>query len=157
MNAEELIKPEQVLLGIHAETKRDVLELLAGHAEKLGIADDADALLADLLHREEEMATGLAGGYAIPHAKSSHVVRPAVLFAELTQEVAWSSYDENVPAKRVFALLIPHEGGSGLHLRLLSKLAVCLIDDEFCHTVESEHDEEALCTYLRERMEDSAE
>lgn len=158
MNAEDIINDRQVFLGVSVRDKADVLAFVAEKAVELGVADDADGLVADLAHREEQMATGLAGGFAIPHAKSSHVLRPAVVYVSLAEPVSWSSFDgSSLDVSRLFALLVPAGEAGTTHLELLSKLAVCLIDEAFCEHVRSIADPTVLAAFLRERVEAAGE
>ncbi len=158
MNTEDIINERQVFLGVPARSKGEALSFVAEKALGLGIADDADGLVADLAHREEQMATGLAGGFAIPHAKSSHVLRPAVVYASLADPVSWSSFDgSSLEASRLFALLVPADEAGTTHLELLSKLAVCLVDESFCERVRSIESPNELASFLCERVEAAGE
>lgn len=158
MNTEDIINERQVFLGVTTHDKGDALAFVAEKATDLGIADDAEGLAADLAHREEQMATGLAGGFAIPHAKSAHVTRPAVVFVSLAEPISWSSFDgSSLDVSRLFALLVPAGEAGTTHLALLSKLAVCLIDEGFCEKVRSIDDAGELASFLRERVEAAGE
>lgn len=153
MKPEEIIKAEQVFFNAPIASKDDAMAFIASQAKALGITDDAEALKAALLHREEEMATGLAGGFAIPHTKAACVKRPAVLFVSIPQDIAWSTFDgSDLSVNRLFALLVPLKDAGTLHVELLSKLAVCLIDETFCAHIAEISDEHELAAYLCERV-----
>lgn len=153
MKPEEVIKPEHVFFDAPVASKDEAMTFIASEAQALGITDDAEALKAALLHREEEMATGLAGGFAIPHTKTECVKRPAVLYVSLPHDIAWSSFDgSDLTVNRLFALLVPLKDAGTLHVELLSKLAVCLIDEGFCSHIAQIADERELAAYLCERV-----
>ena len=153
MNTEDIINERQVFLGVSAHNKDEALAFVAKEAVELGIATDEDGLKADLLHREEQMATGLAGGFAIPHAKSAHVEHPAVVYVALAEPVSWSSFDgSSLDVDRLFVLLVPEAEAGTTHLELLSSLAVCLIDEAFCEKVRALDAAAELADYLRERV-----
>lgn len=152
MNAEDVIRTEQIFLNVPLATKDDVLTFVAEKAKELGITDDASGLRVDLVKREGEMATGLEGGYAIPHAKSDHVRRTAILYISVPEDLAWGSFEGSVMVRRMFALLVPKEGGANVHLELLSQLAVGLIEESFRAQVEAAQDAESLCAVLRAQM-----
>jgi PTS system fructose-specific IIA component len=154
LNAEELIKPEYLFLKNSIQTKEEALRFLSERALSLGITNDAGALYADFVKRETEMATGLEGGYAIPHTKSKNVKRPAILYLVTEGDIEWGSFEGGVAVRRIFALLFPEKGGAQAHLELLSKLAVCLLDSEFRIKVEEAHDPGALCSYLLARLDE---
>lgn len=154
MNAQEIIKPEFLFLQTDIASKQDALEFISQQAVRLGISADAEVLQVALWKRESEMATGLAGGFAIPHAKSDAIARPAILFAVAPRDIAWGSYDGGfILVDRIFALLVPRSGSETVHLRLLSQLAVCLIDESFCDEVRGEVDADRLCALLRSHMD----
>lgn len=153
MDAREIIKPEFLFLQTDIASKREALEFISQQAVRLGISNDANVLQAALWKRESEMATGLVGGFAIPHAKSDAVARPAILFAVAPCDIDWGSYDGgSIVVNRIFALLVPRGGGEAVHLRLLSQLAVCLINESFCEEVRREGDADRLCALLRGHM-----
>ena len=87
-----------------------------------------EALFADAWAREQKDETGLPGGIAIPHAKSSAVVTPSLAFARLKPGVDFGASDG--PADLVFLIAAP-EGAAEAHLAVLSKLARSLMQDDF--------------------------
>ena len=69
-----IIDPDLVLLDVDAGAdKQAVIGRLAGRLADAGRATDADGLIAAAMAREEQSATGLPGGIAIPHCRSPHV------------------------------------------------------------------------------------
>ena len=105
-----------------------VIRALAARVAEQGRATDAEALFADAWAREQKDETGLPGGIAIPHAKSSAVVTPSLAFARLTPGVDFGAPDG--PADLVFLIAAP-EGAAEAHLAVLSKLARSLMQDDF--------------------------
>jgi fructose PTS system EIIBC or EIIC component len=108
--------------------KQSVIRALAARVVAEGRATDAEALFADAWAREEKDETGLPGGIAIPHAKSSAVTVPSLAFARLDPGVAFGAPDG--PADLVFLIAAP-EGAAEAHLAVLSKLARSLMQDDF--------------------------
>lgn len=125
----ELVSASHVFLDVEASSVDEVLRFLSEQAVACGVAPDAEALLAALREREGMGTTGMAGGFAIPHAKIAGLSEASVLVARLSEGVAWKSMD-GVPVTCVIALLIPAEG-DGSSLELLSRLAVRLMDEGF--------------------------
>ena len=73
-----LIIPELVALDADAGPgKEDVIEFLATTVAGAGRASSPDGLAADAKKRESTAPTGIPGGIAIPHCRSSHVLAPA--------------------------------------------------------------------------------
>jgi PTS system fructose-specific IIC component len=113
-------------------TKNDVIRSLAARVVAEGRASDADALAADALEREGKSSTGMPGGIAIPHCRSSAVTVPSLAMARLAPPVDFGASDGG--ADLVFFIAVP-EGADQAHLALLAKLARSLIKPEFVATL----------------------
>ncbi|MBF0816526.1 PTS lactose transporter subunit IIC [Microbacterium paludicola] len=108
--------------------KQSVLRALSARFVAQGRATDADALFAAAWKREEQDATGLPGGIAIPHAKSAVVTQASLAFARLKPGVDFGAEDE--PSDIVFMIAAPDTAAEE-HLAVLSKLARNLMDEDF--------------------------
>lgn len=124
------VSEENILLNQQATTKEEALRTISDAAARLGIADDADAVYAAFLAREEIDKTGMVDGFAVPHCKTDAVKSAAVIIFKNAQPVEWPSLDDK-PVDIAMALLIPDSEAGTTHLRLLSKAAMLLIDDNF--------------------------
>ncbi|MFF2053511.1 fructose-specific PTS transporter subunit EIIC [Leifsonia sp. NPDC058194] len=123
------ITPRLVGLDLAVGTdKSAVIRELAGRVVAEGRATDADALFEDAWAREQKDETGLPGGIAIPHAKSTAVTTPSLAFARLKPGVDFGASDG--PADLVFLIAAPADAAEA-HLAVLSKLARSLMLDEF--------------------------
>ena len=125
----DFVSDDQILLGREAESRHELLRMLCAQAEALGIVKDDEASYQAFLEREELGATGLTEGFAVPHAKSATIVRPAVMVWKNKTAVPWPSFDEK-PVDIAVALFVP-EANREEHIRLLSKTAVLLMDSAF--------------------------
>jgi PTS system fructose-specific IIC component len=108
--------------------KTSVVRRLAELVAAAGRATDADALLADVLAREAQAATGLPGGIAIPHCRSEAVTEASLAFARLSPKVDFGAPDG--PADLAFLIAAPAHGDAD-HLTLLTALARALVRPEF--------------------------
>lgn len=125
----DTITPDLVSLDVGlGDDKAAVIRSLAARVVAQGRATDAEALFADAWAREEKDETGLPGGIAIPHAKSSAVTVPSLAFARLRPGVDFGAPDG--PADLVFLIAAP-EGAAEAHLAVLSKLARSLMQEDF--------------------------
>ena len=124
------VSEENILLNQQASTKEEALRTISDAAARLGIADDADAVYAAFLAREEIDKTGMVDGFAVPHCKTDAVKSAAVIIFKNAQPVEWPSLDDK-PVDIAMALLIPDSEAGTTHLRLLSKAAMLLMDDNF--------------------------
>jgi PTS system nitrogen regulatory IIA component len=105
MQIADLIKPDQIFLGLEAERKADLLADLAKRASGLtGVSPDA--ILQPLTNRESFGSTGIGRGIAIPHASIPALKRPVGLFARLEEPIDFEAIDGE-PVDLVFLLLTP--------------------------------------------------
>lgn len=125
----EMITPANVFLNVEASSVDDVLKFLAGKAVELGYADDADAVLASFKHREELGSTGMADGFAIPHAKDDAIKKPGILVAKLAGDVSWKSTDD-VPVTTAIGLVMPGAEAGTTHLVVLAKVSSMLMHED---------------------------
>ncbi|TFC21207.1 PTS lactose transporter subunit IIC [Cryobacterium algoritolerans] len=124
-----LITPELVALDKNlgaapSSVIRHLAELIVG----AGRATEIEGLYADALAREAKTATGIPGGLAIPHCRSSAVTEPTLALARLTSPVDFGAKDG--PADLVFLIAAP-EGADQEHLKILAKLARSLLKSDF--------------------------
>lgn len=124
------VSEENILLNQQATTKEEALRTISDAAARIGVADDADAVYAAFLAREEIDKTGMVDGFAVPHCKTDAVKSAAVIIFKNAQAVEWPSLDDK-PVDIAMALLIPDSEAGTTHLRLLSKAAMLLMDDNF--------------------------
>jgi PTS system fructose-specific IIC component len=109
-------------------TSSDVIRVLAGRVAAAGRAGSADSLADDAIAREASIGTGVPGGIAIPHARSTSVTEPTLAFSRLARTVPFGAPDGD--ADVVFMIAVP-EGADSDHMTVLSTLARALIRDDF--------------------------
>ena len=141
------VSEENILLNQQATTKEEALRTISDAAAKLGIADDADAVYAAFLAREEIDKTGMVDGFAVPHCKTDAVKSAAVIIFKNAQPVEWPSLNDK-PVDIAMALLIPDSEAGTTHLRLLSKAAMLLMDDNFKSKLRESNDAADLAATL---------
>lgn len=124
----QLITNELVALDADlGSTKDEVIASLARIVEAAGRAE-ATGLTADAMDRESKAATGLPGGFAIPHCRSAAVSQASLAFARLSNPVDFGAKDG--PADLVFLIAAAADGDAD-HLKLLTKLARALVKKDF--------------------------
>lgn len=149
-----LITPDLVRLDRSlGSTKDDVIRSLAGVVELAGRSADAATLGADALEREATAATGLPGGLAIPHCRTSAVSEPAVAFARLDPAVDFGAKDG--AADLVFLIAAP-AGGDQTHLQILTRLARALAKADLVAALRSATTPEEAARLLADAVEEKA-
>ena len=132
---------------------QELLSFIAAKAEELNICDTKEGLLEDLLAREAEFSTGLQDGFAIPHARSSHVKKVSVFFIRNKSVLDWETLDDS-EVHYLFALLVPKENEGNIHLQMISKLATCLLEEDFKDKIKSTSDKSELKDYILKNITD---
>lgn len=150
----EFMQASHVFLDNPATTVEEVLSFLSEKAVELGIADDAAAVLDAFHKREEEGSTGMVNGFSIPHAKSTAIKSAAVIVVKFSGEIAdWETMDEE-KVKTAISLLVPGAEAGTTHLKLLSKVAVMLMQEDFRSSVVSSSDPEAIAALINKNLEE---
>ncbi|TFC50429.1 MULTISPECIES: fructose-specific PTS transporter subunit EIIC [unclassified Cryobacterium] len=137
----ELVALDQNLGAAPATVIRHLAELVVG----AGRATEIDGLYADALAREAKTSTGIPGGLAIPHCRSSAVTEPTLAVARLSQPVDFGSADG--PADLIFMIAAP-EGADQDHLKILSKLARSLMKADFTAALRAAKTPEEIVTLV---------
>lgn len=148
-----LLEEKYIFFDVTADDKEELLKFISKQALELGITNNQEGLLEDLKKRESEFPTGLQDGFAIPHARSEHVQKPSILYLKTTNALEWGSMDDN-KINYIFSLLVPAQNEGNMHLAMLSKLATCLLEDDFKDYVKSATDKKELQDYLCKNMEE---
>lgn len=150
----DFMQASHVFLDNPAATVEEALTFLSEKAVELGIADDASAVLDAYHKREEEGSTGMVNGFSIPHAKSDAIKSASVIVVKFANEIDdWETMDEE-KIKIAISLLVPGAEAGTTHLKLLSKVAVMLMQEDFRETVKASEDPEAIAALINENLED---
>lgn len=148
-----MIEDNYIFLNEDYKSKQELLSFIAAKAEELNICDTKEGVLEDLLAREAEFSTGLQDGFAIPHARSSHVKKVSVFFIRNKSVLDWETLDDS-EVHYLFALLVPKENEGNIHLQMISKLATCLLEDDFKDKIKSTSDKSELKDYILKNITD---
>ncbi|WP_208435512.1 PTS IIA-like nitrogen regulatory protein PtsN [Bartonella phoceensis] len=153
MNLSELIAPEAVIPALKANSKKQVLQILAEKAARLtGLSEHV--IFDIILQREKLGSTGLGGGIAIPHGKLSDIDRIVGVFARLESPVDFEALDDE-PIDLIFLLLAPENSGAD-HLKALSQIARVLRHADVVQKLRNTHDANALYALLIQNSESNA-
>ena len=133
--AADFVKVENVFVAEDFASRDEALSFVSNQAVKARLANDADAVMNAFLAREAEGTTGMMEGFAIPHAKSDAITEAAVIVVKDESGVTgWDTMD-GAPVNVAIALLIPGAQAGTTHLKILSKVAEALMDEDFRATV----------------------
>ncbi|MFA0190672.1 fructose-specific PTS transporter subunit EIIC [Vibrio lentus] len=138
-----LINQDLIKLSLSANSKEDVFKELIDVLYAQGRISDKVQFLADIKAREEQGNTGFEEGIALPHAKSSAVIKPAVVIGVHQQGIEYGA-DDGQPSKLFFMIASP-DGGDNHHIEVLAELSSKLIEEGFIESfMNAQSEEEAL-------------
>lgn len=150
--ASDFVKVENVFVAEDFASRDEALSFVSNQAVKAGIASDADAVMNAFLAREAEGTTGMMEGFAIPHAKSDAITEAAVIVVKDESGVTgWDTMD-GAPVNVAIALLIPGAQAGTTHLKILSKVAEALMDEDFRATVKGSTDAVEIAKTINARL-----
>ena len=150
--AADFVKVENVFVAEDFTSRDEALSFVSNRAVRAGIASDADAVMNAFLAREAEGTTGMMEGFAIPHAKSDAITEAAVIVVKDESGVTgWDTMD-GAPVNVAIALLIPGAQAGTTHLKILSKVAEALMDEDFRATVKGSTDAAEIAKTINARL-----
>jgi len=145
MDLSDLIEVPAIMPTLKANSKKQVLQLLAERAARITGLPERE-IFDTILRREKLGSTGVGNGIAIPHGKIAGIRRITGVFARLEQPVDFDSLDDQ-PVDLVFLLLAP-EGAGADHLKALSRIARVLRDADTVNKIRGTSDAAAIHAFL---------
>ncbi|WP_458126183.1 PTS fructose transporter subunit IIABC [Paenibacillus sp. Z3-2] len=129
MRITDLMIQETMIMDLQATTKDEAIDELIASLNRSGRINDPILFKEMIYKREAESSTGIGGGIAMPHAKTTAVNEPTVVFAKSRKGLDFEALDDQ-PA-HVFFMIAAPEGAGNTHLRTLAALSRLLIDSDF--------------------------
>ena len=129
MKITDLLKKNGIAINPEVKTKEEAINKLVDLMDATGRLSDKEEYKKAVLARESLSTTGIGDNIAIPHAKTTAVKEPGLAAMILTDGIDYDSLDGE-PAKLFFLIAAP-EGENNLHLDVLARLSMMLIDPEF--------------------------
>ena len=129
MTIRDLLAAESINLNGTPAGKTEALNQCIDLMAKSGKIADVEKYRKGVFAREEEGTTGIGMGIAIPHCKSDAVTKAGLAAMVVKDGVDFESLD-GTPAKIIFLIAAPNTEDN-VHLQVLSKLSVMLMDEQF--------------------------
>ena len=133
MTIRDLLAAESVNLNGTPAGKTEALNQCIDLMAKSGKIADVEKYRKGVFAREEEGTTGIGMGIAIPHCKSDAVTKAGLAAMVVKDGVDFESLD-GTPAKIIFLIAAPNTEDN-VHLQVLSKLSVMLMDEQFTNSL----------------------
>lgn len=149
MSIATLLPSNHIFLDMESTNKEDTIHQLGEVLTNNGLVSNKEAYIQSVLEREQHSTTGIGNNIAIPHGKSEAVIEPSIVFARLKQPIDWQSLDEE-PVSVVILLAIPESQKGDTHLRILSEIAMKLMDDDITAQLKTETNKQQIAKLLSE-------
>lgn len=130
----DLLKPNAIELNASVQTKDEAIEKLVSLHTQAGNLNDAEAYKQAIYTREAQGTTAIGEGIAVPHAKSDSVKTPGLSAITVANGVDYNAPDGK-NSDILFMIAATMDGD--LHLEILSRLMVMLMESEFCNALRS--------------------
>ncbi len=125
----DLLDDRSVLLDGRVADKKAALDQMVELMDASGKLRDKETYRQGVYAREQEGSTGIGEGIAIPHCKSDAVIKPGLAAMVVKDGVEFESLDGQ-PALLFFLIAAPNTEDN-VHLDVLSRLSVLLMDEDF--------------------------
>ena len=125
----DLLKKDAIELNTSVASKSDAIDKLVALHEKAGNLLDVNAYKDAILAREAQGSTAIGEGIAVPHAKSESVKTPGLSAITVPNGVDYEAPDGK-NSDILYMIAAPLDGD--LHLEILSRLMVMLMEPDFC-------------------------
>ena len=125
----DLLKADAIALNASVSTKDEAIDKMVALHAGAGNLNDAETYKGAILARESQSSTAIGEGIAVPHAKSDSVKVPGLAAITVPGGVDYGAPD-GMPSDILFMIAAPLDGD--LHLEILSRLMVMLMDPAFC-------------------------
>ena len=133
MRITDLLDARSILLDASPKSKSEALDQIVDLMVKSENINDKEAYRKQVYAREEESTTGIGEGIAIPHGKCDAVTKPGLAAMVVKDGVDFDSLDGE-PVTLMFLIAAPNTEDN-IHLDVLSKLSVLLMNEEFTESL----------------------
>lgn len=154
MRITDLLDKQSICLTGTPKTKSEALDQIIDLMVKSGKISDREAYRAQVFAREEESTTGIGEGIAIPHGKCDAVIKPGLAAMVIKDGVDFDALD-GAPVTLMFLIAAPNTKDN-VHLDVLSKLSVLMMDENFAASLRNAKDADEFLAVI-DRADDEQE
>ena len=151
MKITDLLSIDSIEIGSSYKDKDELLKNAVKLMCRSGIINNEKEYLNSVLKREKESTTGVGNGIAIPHGRCKAVDKAGLAAIVLNKPVEYEALD-NKPVELLFLIAAPEDKGN-VHLEILSKLAMMLMDQEFTFRLKNSRTAEEFIRVIDEAEE----
>ena len=155
MKITDLLDKRSISLDAAPASKSEALDLAVELMAASGKLSDVEAYRRQVYAREEESTTGIGEGIAIPHGKCDAVKKPGLAAMVIRDGVDFDSLDGE-PVTLLFLIAAPNTKDN-VHLDVLSKLSVLMMDEEFSASLRKAETVEQFLSIIDQADEEQAD
>jgi fructose-specific PTS system IIA-like component len=149
---EPLLSSSLVALSSDSRNKDEAIRELIDALYAAGRTDDRRRMEDAVWARESVYSTGLGHGFAVPHCMNDAVSVNSIGILRLENPIEWGSLDGQ-PVRMVILLAIRESGQNGMHMKIFSRLARKLMDEEFRGRLMRIEDPNELISHVGQELE----
>lgn len=138
MRITDLLDKRSISLTAAPKTKSEAIDQIVDLMVKSGKINDKEAYREQVYEREKESTTGIGEGIAIPHGKCDAVSAPGLAAMVVKDGVEFDALDGQ-PVTLMFLIAAPNTKDN-VHLDVLSKLSVLMMDEDFSNSLRKAKD-----------------
>ena len=153
MEIKDLLLKDLMIMNLKSTTKKDVIDEMIEKLYENNVINDVLKFRSEIMKRELESSTGLGEGVAMPHAKTSAVNKPAIVFARSTNGVDYEALDGE--DTYIFFMIAATEGQNQMHIETLAKLSKLLLKEGFIDRLKSSETPEDVYRTIDDYVEES--
>lgn len=116
----EILDQSCIRLDMPESDKEQIIQAMVQSLADSGVVSDVRQMTTDIHKREAQMSTGIGGGIAIPHARSTGAGRLALALGRPARPVDFEALDER-PVQLVFMVVGPADGEG--FIRVLARIS----------------------------------
>lgn len=154
MNLNEMTSPKLLSVKQNFTSRDEILQQMAKKLKENHCISDEKVFIESVIERENHGPTGMENGLAIPHGKSSAVLKAGFAVMTLSKPLSanlWPSIDPSNQVEVIFLLAIPENKAGTTHLKLLSELSKYLMDTNFVNQLKEATDSEQLYEIIQNK------
>ena len=153
MEIKDLLSKDLMIMNLKSTTKKDVIDEMIEKLYEKNVINDVLKFRSEIMKRELESSTGLGEGVAMPHAKTSAVNKPAIVFARSTTGVDYEALDGE--DTYIFFMIAATEGQNQMHIETLAKLSKLLLKEGFIDRLKASESPEDVYKTIDDYAEES--
>lgn len=153
MEIKDLLSKDLMIMNLKSTTKKDVTDEMIEKLYENNVINDVLKFRSEIMKRELESSTGLGEGVAMPHAKTSAVNKPAIVFARSTTGVDYEALDGE--DTYIFFMIAATEGQNQMHIETLAKLSKLLLKEGFIDRLKASESPEDVYKTIDDYAEES--